>query len=66
MQNIINTSKTWHSPVNVHWHIQKLIKKVSYEVVDKGTKYQNAREANMGFIMALILFQRNLRKTVRF
>ncbi|MBU2564241.1 hypothetical protein KKA23_01540 [Patescibacteria group bacterium] len=55
---MINTSKTWHSPVNTYWHIQKLIKKIGYDVVDKKTEYQNVREANVGFVMASILFQR--------
>jgi hypothetical protein len=54
---MINTGKTWHSPVNVYWHIQKLIKKVGYDVVDKKPKYQSVRDANVGFIMALIFFE---------
>jgi len=55
---MINTSKIWHSPLNVYWHIQKLTEKVGAEAVEKERKYQAVREARIGAVMALMMFKR--------
>lgn len=60
---MINTSKIWHSPLNVYWHIQKLAEKVGAEVIEKERKYQPVREARVGAVMALTMFKRMKKPT---
>ncbi len=60
---MINTGKIWYSPLNVYWHIQKLTDKVGTEAVENKNKYQCVREARIGAIVALAMFQRTKKPT---
>lgn len=55
---MIKTGKIWHSPLNVYWHIQKLTEKVGAEAIENRSDYQGVREARIGAVMALVMFQR--------
>lgn len=50
---MIKTSKIWHSPANVYWHIQELTKKVGAEAIENKNKYQKVREARTGAVLAM-------------
>lgn len=54
---MIKTGKFWHSPLNVYWHIQELTKEVGPEAIESDIKYQQAREARSGAILALAMFK---------
>ncbi|MDD2732263.1 MAG: hypothetical protein PHI53_03670 [Candidatus Pacebacteria bacterium] len=55
---MIKTGKIWHSPLNVYWHIQELTKKVGAEAIENKSGYKSVREARIGAVMALVMFQR--------
>lgn len=60
-------NKRWHSPTNVYMHIQKLVKDVGFEAINKNPLYQKVREARIGVVMAFILSQmRGLPTFLRF
>ncbi len=54
---MIKESKIWHSPLNVYRHIQKLTEKVGTEAIENKNEYKNVREARIGAVIALVMFQ---------
>ena len=55
---MIKPYKFWHSPVNVYWHLDKLSKEVDPVAIEKNREYQLAREARIGAMLALAMFQK--------
>jgi hypothetical protein len=55
---MIKPGKIWHSPANVYWHIQQLSKKVGEKNIEANGRYQNVREARIGAVVALAMFER--------
>lgn len=60
---LIKPGNIWHSPINVYWHIQKLTEQVGADAIEKKRQYQMVREARIGAIVALAMFQRLQRPT---
>jgi hypothetical protein len=59
--NPVISGRIWHSPVNVYWHYQRLQEHISQDVLDNTNKYQKVREALVGSVIALSLYQLNKR-----
>lgn len=55
---MIKLGNTWHSPYNVYWHIQKLTTEVGAEAIETKNKHRLVREARIGAIIALVMFQK--------
>lgn len=55
--------KIWHSPLNVFWHLQQEAKKTGQSAIEKDRKYQKAREARVGAVIALCLFRKTGKPT---
>jgi len=53
----VNSGKIWYSPLNVYWHLQKLQQKVAPEYIEKRREYQIVREARIGAVTALAMFE---------
>lgn len=55
--NMIELGKVWHSPVNVYRHIRELTKKVGTKAIESKNEYKSVREARIGAVIALVMFQ---------
>lgn len=55
---MIKSNNTWHSPLNVYWHVQKLTDKIGAKAIEKEGAYQGIREARIGAVLALAMFDR--------
>jgi len=59
----IKTGNIWHSPLNVYWHADQIVKKVGAEAVEKKTEFQMLRDARVGAVVALCMFEKMNRVT---
>jgi len=55
---MITPNPTWHTPLNVYWHLKKLTDEVGAEAIERERKYQLVREARVGAVVALSMFRR--------
>lgn len=55
---MVETTKFWHAPLNIYWHIQQLSKEVGSDAIETKAAYKSVRECRIGAIAALALFQR--------
>lgn len=54
---MITPNPTWHSPINVFWHLKKLTDKVGIKAIESKRNYQSVREARIGAVAALSIFK---------
>src|SRR3989344_4569353 len=53
----VKSGNIWHSPLNVYWHVQKLVNELGGEDLKKHPKYKQMRESQIASVIALILFR---------
>ncbi len=53
----VKSGKIWHSPLNVYWHIQKLIEKLGQNGLEKHKEYKIIRESQIAAVVALVMFR---------
>ncbi len=53
----VKSGNIWHSPLNVYWHIQKLIEKLGQDGLEKHKQYKSIRESQIAAVIALVLFR---------
>lgn len=53
----VKSGNIWHSPLNVYWHVQKLIDKLGQNGLEKHKQYKMIRESQIAAVIALAMFR---------